>query len=196
MASLILKGWAYRYLMLPDGRRQIAGFLLPGDLCNFDLPGLLRLDYSVATLTECEVLQLAAPAIKRLAGGSARVEEAMAIHAHVSGAITRSWLLSLGQRSALERIGHLFCELHVRLRCVGLVDGEGFEFPVTQIELAEATGLTAVHVNRTLQDMRARKLVILQNRHLRILDFERLANLVMFDGAYLHPTLTGCKGHG
>lgn len=189
-AGLLQKGWACRYMTLTDGRRQIIGFLVPGDLYNFDLPGV-RLDHSIGTITDCELIPLSNPLFGPLRNHP-NVSRAVAIQRHVANAILRNWVLNLGQRNAFERIGNVFCELLVRLRCVGLAQDGMFQFPVTQLELAEATGLTAVHVNRTLQDMRARKLVTVQNRELRILDFDRLADLVMFDGAHLHPTLAEC----
>jgi CRP-like cAMP-binding protein len=194
-AGLLQKGWACRYMTLTDGRRQIIGFLVPGDVFNIEMPGV-RLDHSIGAITDCELLSFGNPIFGPLRSHP-NVARALAIHRHVSNSILRNWVLNLGQRNALERIGNVFCELLIRLRCVGLTDDDAmFHFPVTQLELAEATGLTAVHVNRTLQDMRARKLVTVQNRELRILDFERLADLVMFDGTHLHPTLTECTSDG
>lgn len=194
VTGLLQNGWACRYMTLTDGRRQIIGFLVPGDLYNFEMPGI-RLDHSIGAITDCDFVPLADP-VKGSLREYPKVGRAMAIHRHVTNAIMRHWVLNLGQRNALERIGHVFCELLVRLRCVGLARDDMFQFPVTQLELAEATGLTAVHVNRTLQDMRARGLVTIQSRELRILDFNRLADLVMFDGAHLHPTLGECTYHG
>ncbi|MBO9575307.1 MAG: Crp/Fnr family transcriptional regulator [Sphingobium sp.] len=193
-ANILASGWACRFMTLPDGRRQIAGFLVPGDICRVEVPEI-ALDYSITALTDCTYLQINPGAMERLAASRPAIGEALAVHEHVATAILRNWILNLGQRNAFERIGHLFCELLVRMKCVGEVVDNRFRFPVTQVELAEATGLTPVHVNRTVQDMRARELVSLQNRELRILDFERLADLVMFDGDYLHPVEAGCEEH-
>jgi len=192
---ILTKGWAYRLLMLPDGRRQIAGFLIPGDICMTEVPDV-RLDFSLSSLTDSTYLHLSNQTLDRLRAAYPAVGEGLAIHNHVASAILRNWVLNLGQRNAFERIGHLFCEMLIRLRCIGMAENDGYHFPVTQIELAEATGLTPVHVNRTIQDMRARGLVSLQNRELKILDFARLANLVMFDPAYLHPVTGGCAQDG
>lgn len=193
-ANVLTSGWACRFMTLPNGRRQLAGFLVPGDICRGDVPEV-ALDYSVTALTECTYLQINPMTLERLAASRPRIGEALAVHEHVATAILRNWIVNLGQRNAVERIGHLFCELLVRLRCIGEVADNRFRFPVTQIELAEATGLTPVHVNRTVQEMRARGLVSLQNRELEILDFDRLADLVMFDGNYLHPVQAGCEEH-
>jgi len=192
---ILTRGWACRLLMLPDGRRQIAGFLIPGDVCMTEVPGT-RLDFSLFSLTDSSYLSLTNDALDRLRAAYPPMRDGLAIHHHVADAILRNWVLNLGQRSAFERIGHLFCEMLVRLHCIGMVANDSYHFPVTQIELAEATGLTPVHVNRTLQDMRARGLVSLQNRELKILDFARLASLVMFDPAYLHPIGDGCIRNG
>jgi CRP-like cAMP-binding protein len=192
--NILSTGWSCRLMTLPDGRRQIAGFLVPGDICKTDISGV-SLDYSMAAITDSVYLQIPRVAFERLPREYPSIGEALAIHDHVASSILRNWVLNLGQRNAFERIGHLFCELLVRLRCIGQAQEDRFHLPVTQIELAEATGLTPVHVNRTIQDLRARELVSLQNRELRILDFDRLADLVMFDGDYLHPVGTGSEAH-
>jgi len=188
---ILTKGWACRLLILPDGRRQIAGFLIPGDICMTEVPDVY-LDFSLSSLTDSSYLSLTNDTLDRLRTAYPPVRKGLALHDHVISAILRNWVVNLGQRNAFERIGHLFCEMLLRLRCIGMAENDTYHFPVTQIELAEATGLTPVHVNRTLQDMRARGLVSLQNRELKILDFARLANLVMFDPGYLHPVEDGC----
>lgn len=100
----------------------------------------------------------------------------------------REWTVSIGQRSALERLGHLFCELFLRLRAVGLTDGDGdgCDLPLTQNDLGEATGLTPVHVNRTLQDMRKAGLVVLEHRRLTVPDLAALQESALFSPNYLH----------
>ena len=107
-------------------------------------------------------------------------------HEMVASGIQREWLLSIGQRSPLERLAHLFVELHQRLKAVGLVDDHSFDFPITQHHLAEANGLSLVHVNRTLQEMRRDGLIALAERRLTILDFARLKRIAMFNSNYLH----------
>jgi len=101
-------------------------------------------------------------------------------------AITRELALSLGQRSAISRMAHLFCELHVRLSEVGRSHPDGFEFPLTQRELSECLGLTVVHANRTIQELRRRGLVELENRQLTILNREGLEGIAEFDPSYLY----------
>lgn len=116
--------------------------------------------------------------------------------------IQREWTLNLGQRNASERIAHLLCELLFRMRAIGLVDRLAFELPITQQDIAEATGLTAVHVNRMLQDLRAQNLLELSHRVLRVPDLEALGDAALFSPAYLHlrrrgtPRATGAGAVG
>jgi len=105
---------------------------------------------------------------------------------NVDAAITRELALSLGQRSAISRMGHLFCELHARLDAVGRARPDGYELPMTQRELAECLGLTVVHANRTLQELRRRGLVEFENRQLTILDRRGLEGVAEFDPSYLY----------
>jgi len=104
----------------------------------------------------------------------------------IDAAIHREWALSLGKRSAISRMAHLFCELYVRLSIVGQTERDGYAFPLTQRELSECLGLTTVHVNRTVQELRRRGLVELQNRHLTILDRPALEAVAEFDPTYLY----------
>jgi CRP-like cAMP-binding protein len=105
---------------------------------------------------------------------------------NIDAAITREMTLSLGKRSAISRMAHLFCELHVRLGFVGKTKGDSYEFPLTQRELSECLGLTVVHVNRTLQELRRRNLIETENRQVRILDRHALEAVAEFDPSYLH----------
>jgi CRP-like cAMP-binding protein len=104
----------------------------------------------------------------------------------VTTAIQREWTLNIGQRTAFERIAHLLVELYLRLKTVGRTHDHGCDFPLTQNDLADATGLTAVHVNRTLQELRKEKLIELDRKQLRILDLDRLMDVAMFNANYLH----------
>lgn len=101
-------------------------------------------------------------------------------------AIQREWTLNLGQRTAYERLSHLMVEMFLRLQTVGLTNGNACDFPLTQVDLADATGLTAVHVNRTLQELRKDGLIELQSRRLVIPDMRALKGVAMFNDNYLH----------
>jgi CRP-like cAMP-binding protein len=115
-----------------------------------------------------------------------RVARAYWFSTNVDAAITRELALSLGQRSAISRMAHLFCELHVRLDAVGRARPDGYEFPLTQRELSECLGLTVVHANRTIQELRRRGLIELESRQLTILNHRGLEGVAEFDPSYLY----------
>lgn len=182
----IQKGWACRYKMLEDGRRQIIGFFLPGDICDLNIFVLRRMDHSIRALTRVQYVSLSASEFEKLTVGHPRVQQALWWETLVNAAIQREWTVNLGQRSALERLAHLLCELHIRLQVIGMVTDGVCDFPVTQLELADALGLTAVHVSRTLKELRSRNLILLRERQLEILNFDELCRIAMFDANYLH----------
>lgn len=183
--NLILSGWACRYKVLEDGRRQIMAFFLPGDVCDLNIFVLKEMDHSVAALTPLTYAEITRETFDHMAEHP-RIVQAMWWDTLVCAAIQREWTVNLGQRTAIERIAHLLCELYIRLHTVGLtVDGQ-CELPVTQSELADATGLTPVHVNRTLQELRAQGLIVLHGKELQIPDFDRLKNVALFNDNYLH----------
>ncbi len=184
---LILKGWAYRYKHLADGRRQIMAYLVPGDLCDIQIFLFEKMDHSIGLLSDAEVVKIPAAEILALMDRFPRIERALLWGTLVDEATLREWLLNVGQRFALQRLAHLFCELCVRLSVVGLVDDdESFILPVTQADLADTTGMTTVHINRTLQRLRRDKLIETGQRRLKILDFAGLAAIAGFEETYLH----------
>jgi CRP-like cAMP-binding protein len=183
---LILTGWACRYKVLPDGQRQIMAYLIPGDLSDQRIFVLRRMDHSIATMTAASVVAIPAQTMIDLTRRHPRIAQALWWNTLVDEAITREWVVNVGQRKALERVAHLICEVFVRARAVGLSDGLSFDFPVTQTDLADTVGLTLVHTNRMLQELRAEGLIAWTRHRLAILDFDRLAALSMFNPQYLH----------
>jgi CRP-like cAMP-binding protein len=183
---LLVSGWACRYKDLPDGRRQIVGFFLPGDFCDLNIYILSELDHSIGALTQARFYEIQPQQFQEVIDQRPHLIRALLWHEMVSAGIQREWLLSIGQRSPLERLSHLFVELYYRLRAVGLATGLSFELPITQNHLAEANGLSVVHLNRTLQEMRREELIELSDRQLRINDIGRLKQVAMFNSNYLH----------
>jgi CRP-like cAMP-binding protein len=179
-------GWGCRYKTLEDGRRQIVGLFLPGDMCDLNVYLLSQMDHSIGALTAATISEISRSGFDELMTSHPRIRSALWWEQLVAGAIQREWSVNLGQRTALERLAHLLCEVFYRLRVVGLTDGDRCDFPLTQTELGEATGLSTVHVNRTLQELRAANLIILKDRTLQIPDLEELEDVAMFDPAYLH----------
>jgi CRP-like cAMP-binding protein len=183
---LILSGWACRSKQLEDGRTAILAFLLPGDLCDLDNFLLRPMDHSVGALTAVTVAGIPRPLFEDLMLQHARIAQALWSSALIDAAIQREWTLSLSQRTAYERLCHLLCELFLRLQAVGLTQGSSCELPITQAKLAEATGLTLVHLNRMLQELRAANLVVLKSKTLTIPDLGALMSAALFNPAYLH----------
>jgi len=189
--NLILSGWACRYKYLEDGRRQIISFLIPGDLCDNPAFVLREMDHSIGTLTPATVAQIARPRIEWAMAQYPRLAQALWWESLVCAAVQREWTVSLGQRDATERLSHLLCEIFLRLRGVGLVEGDACELPVKQAELADALGLSTVHVNRTLQELRAAGLIGLKGKILTVPSLPALMATAGFSPHYLHMDREG-----
>ena len=186
VVRLIVSGWACRYKGLPDGRRQIVGFFVPGDFCDLNVYILKEMDHSIGAITRVEYATIPPDEMNRLTESRPRIAQALWWHELVNAAIQSEWLLNVGQRSAYERLGHLLVEMYLRLRAVGLAENGSCDFPITQNDLAEATGLTPVHVNRTLQELRRDGLIELAHKRLTIPDLDKLMNASLFNPNYLH----------
>lgn len=184
--TIFLSGWACRYKQMEDGRRQIVSFLLPGDICDLSLFVLREMDHSVASITPIKIAEVSREAFEELVNNHPRITQALFWDNLVNAAIQREWTLNLGQRSAAERIAHLICELFARLRSLGLAPTNVCEWPITQVELAETTGMSSVHVSRTLNELRSLGLISLKDRQLELHDLPGLVRLAMFNNNYLH----------
>jgi CRP-like cAMP-binding protein len=181
----MLEGWAARYKSLPDGARQITALLIPGDFCDLHVTILGEMDHSIVALTKAKVAFVPRPRMEALTDRP-KVAKALWWATLVDEAVLRAWLVNVGRRDAYEAVGHLICELYVRMKNVGLAADHGFELPLTQEEIADALGLTPVHVNRVLQRLRAESLITLKRGALRILDYDRLEAASGFNPNYLH----------
>lgn len=183
---LMLDGWACRYKTLPDGKRQIVSLFVPGDFCDVNVYILKQMDHSIGAITRLKVAMIGADEMNALTSGRPRITQALWWHELVTAAIQREWTLNLGQRSAYERLAHLLVELYLRLNVIGRARDGRCDFPLTQNDLADATGLTSVHVNRTLQELRKDRLIELERKQLQILDLPRMMDVAMFNANYLH----------
>ena len=183
--QLILGGMACRYKVLPDGKRAIFAYLVPGDFCDLNIFILRAMDHCIATLSPCTIVSIPRKRVLELSERPA-IARALWWATLVDEATLREWLVNIGQRNAESRIGHLFCELNLRLQSIGLSDGAEFSLPITQTELADTMGLSTVHVNRSLQSLRARGLIFLKSGKLVIPDVDRLASACQFNPNYLH----------
>lgn len=183
---LVLSGLAARYKDLPDGGRQITAFLIPGDLCDVEGFVLERMDHGVIALTETTCAIIAQPVMRKMLTETRELTEALWWSTMTDTAVLRERIVDHGQRDALERIAHLFYEMLIRYRMVGMTDGNAFEFPVTQGELADATGLTSVHVNRMMMRLRAEGLIEQRDKIIIVKDPAGLKRVARFNARYLH----------
>lgn len=182
---LVLSGWLCRYKMLEDGRRQIVNFILPGESCDAHAFLLSTADHSIAAMTPVAYAEIKRKQFEKLIATDNSLAEALLCEMLLNSAIQREWAINLGRRVALERVAHLFCEIYERLRPVALVDGNSCGLPATQMDLADATGLSVVHLNRTLQELRASRLIVLRDRTLTISDLDALKAVALFSPNYL-----------
>ncbi len=183
---LITKGWAYRYALTRAGNRQIIALLVPGDVCNLDALLFDQLDYGVRTLTEMTIISITTERAIALAAQHTGIARTFLWLALVQNATLGKWAVGLGRRSAIERLGHLICELGERLDITRSEYGVTFDFPLTQEQIGDTLGLTAVHVNRTLQRLRTDGLISVSGRTMTILNARQLHLVADFNGRYLH----------
>lgn len=187
--TLLLKGFAYRQKLLRDGGRQIISFHIPTEFVDLQNGILGVADHNVQSVNRCEMALVPRSAMMDLIMERPAVRLAVWVDTLVDASIFREWVVNVGRRSSRSRLAHLLCELALRLEWIG-ADKEGvFDFPLTQEQLADATGLTAVHTNRTLQSLRRDGLIQLTSGNLQVLDWARLREAADFDELYLHHNL-------
>ncbi len=183
---LVMEGLAARSKVIENGQRQLMAFLVPGDLCDVEVFVLEAMDHDIVAMTETTCAVIPAAKMEQLLGESSTLTRAFWWSTMTDSAVLREWIVNHGLREALGRIAHLFCELLIRYRIVGLARDNSFPFPLTQEELSDATGMTPVHVNRVLQELRQDGLIDLNSRVLTVLDFERLSAIAQYEPGYLH----------
>lgn len=185
-STLLLDGLIARFKDLRNGQRQITHVHVPGDFADLHGFTLKRLDHALLALTPCTIARASHARLREITETMPHLTRVMWFSTNVDAAIHREWEVSLGRRSAIQRAAHLFCELQVRLGVVGLADADGYALEISQAELAECLGLTAVHVNRVLRDLRERGLVEFRGGRVSLHDFPGLRRLAEFDPGYLY----------
>lgn len=183
---VVIEGFACRYKLLPDGGRQIMAWLVPGDFCDLHVAVLGEMDHSIATISASTIGAIPEATVKEISETSPTLTRALWWATLVDEAVLREWLVNMGRRPADKQIAHLFCELLLRLRSVGAAPGDTMDMPLTQVELADTVGLSPVHVNRVIQQLRDMGLISWKGRELAILDEARLREFAGFDPNYLH----------
>ncbi len=187
---LVLTGLAARSKTLRSGERQFMALLVPGDLCDVEVFVLEGMDHDILAMTETVCVLIPADVIEGLLTESTKLTRALWWSTMTDSAVLREWIVDHGSRDALERIAHLMCELLIRYRIIGETTDDSFPFLLTQEELADALGMTPVHVNRMLRQLRSQGLIDLKGRTLTVLDPKGLQRVAKFDSSYLHLTRT------
>jgi CRP-like cAMP-binding protein len=185
-STLLISGWMARAKDLPNGQRQIAELQVAGDFVDLHGFTLKRLDHDIISMSECRYALVPHDRLKTLTERFPHLTRVYWLLTNIDAAIQREWTLSLGKRTAIARMANLFCEMNARLGLIGESPGDSYEFPLTQVELGECLGLTSVHVNRTLQELRREGLIELERQRLTIRNLRALQNVAQFDPAYLY----------
>jgi CRP-like cAMP-binding protein len=183
---LVVEGWAARYKLLDNGARQIVALLIPGDFCDLHTTILGKMDHGIVAVTPCQVAYIPPAQIDELTSHHNGLTKALWWSTLVDEGVLRSWVVNAGRRDAFQRIAHLMCEIHLRMQMIGLVSDDKLDLPLTQDELADATALTPVHVNRTLQRLRNEGLITFRGGELTVLNVRELTRVAGFDPSYLH----------
>jgi CRP-like cAMP-binding protein len=186
---VILDGWACRYKILPKGTRQITAFMLPGDCCDLHIAMLKQMDHGIQTVTACSVATISRSEMTALLDERPNIARALYIAQLIDESTLRSWIVSMGRRSSVERLAHLMCELYLRASAVEGVGGATIDLPLSQVQLADAMGMTPVHINRVLKELREAGAMEIRRGHLSITDPVKLVHIAGFDENYLHRRL-------
>jgi CRP-like cAMP-binding protein len=192
-AYILASGWVCSYKILPNGLRQIVDFQIPGDFLGLRSVLLLTSDHCIEPVTPIEASEVLASELLDAFTETPRLAAAVLWAASRDEAMVVEHLINIGRRDAVERVGHFLLEIGARLTLVGMGDKTGFACPLSQYHLADALGLSAVHVNRVLRQLREEGLVTFRNRKVTFHDRDRLCSLVGFDPTYLdqeRPLLT------
>ena len=184
--TLLVEGFIARYKDLADGQRQIMEVHVPGDFLDLHSFLLKRLEHSIGSLTPVRVAYVPHDALRKITEDHPHLARLLWFSTLLDAAIHREHIVSVGRRSAASRIAHLICELQVRLEVVGLSRDMRFALPLTQSDMADATGLTSVHVNRMLKRLRDEELVTMRGGEVTIHDWDRLQRIAEFSTDYLY----------
>jgi CRP-like cAMP-binding protein len=183
---VLVSGFTCSVKVLRSGRRQIVAIHLRGDLPDMESMQLAPLDFGVVTLTACEVAFIPHDALNRLFDDHPRILRAVWRYALEETAVIREWTLNVGQRVGVARIAHLMCEIFKRMEAIGLTQGQTCELPMTQVDLADATGMSSVHVSRCVKQLRADGVIALNAGQLHVLNWAALKTIADFNADYLY----------
>jgi CRP-like cAMP-binding protein len=184
-ACLVIDGLVGRFDLMSNGQRQITAFHIPGDMCDLHSVVVPRAAWSINALSKSVIAKIPHTELRALAESHPALALAFWRDSVVDASILAKWVGNLGRKGAVARLAHLICELGVRLEYAELGSRTLFELSATQEQLADAAGMTSVHVSRMMQELKAKKLVKLWGGSVEVLDWEGLSALAEFDPAYL-----------
>ncbi len=185
-STLLVEGFAARYKIVENGSRQITALHTPGDFVDLHSLLLKTMDHGVLAITPCKVALAPHAALRDLSATHPHLSRLLWLMTLIDGAIHREWLVFMGRTPAVAHAAHLLCEIYAQLDVVGLAPERRFDFPITQSDLGDVLGLSSVHVNRVLQELRAKGLIRWENHEVTILDWDSLKAQGQFDPTYLH----------
>lgn len=185
-SCLMLSGYSARYHVLSDGKRNISAIHVPGDFVDLHSLLLQPMDHGVVAISAASVVLVPHARLRKLTESHPHLSRLLWLSTLVDAAMHRRWLVASGRLSPVGRVAHLICELFVRLQTVNQVEGYRFWLPMTQAQLSDAMGLSTVHINRTLQEMRRRGMISWSGADVEILDWPALQSAAEFDTGYLN----------
>jgi len=183
---LLLEGFMHRHKVLRDGGRQILAVHFPGDIPDLQSLHVPTMDHALVATTGCRAAFIPHEPLKQLTHEAPAIGDILWRDSLIDSAIFRTWIAMMGRKPAVDHLAHFFCEVFVRMAAVGLAEGNECRLPLTQEFLADTLGISAVHANRSLQELRDTRSVRFDGRRLTILDWERLREQAEFDPTYLH----------
>lgn len=185
VSTLLVSGLASRFNVMEDGGRQITAIHVPGDFVDLHSFPLKLMDHSIGALADCVVLQFPHANLSAITERYPHLTRLLWMLTLLDGAIHRRWLVAMGRTSATSHMAHLLCETYMRLEAVGMARDFRMSLPITQLELADVLGISAVHANRTLQELRTQGVIGWTGTEVSILDWERLAGIGEFNDQHL-----------
>jgi CRP-like cAMP-binding protein len=185
-STVLLSGLVTRYRMLPHGGRQITAIHVPGDFIDLQSFPLKLMDHSLGALTDCILATMPHTALTQITETQPHLTRILWKLSLLDSALHREWIVAMGGMPSISHLAHLFCEIYLRLKAVGLAEGNSFQFAVTQQELADTLGISPVHVNRVMQELRAQAVIQFDGKIGTILDWHRLVEIGQFDDKHLH----------
>lgn len=186
---VMLEGWACRYKILPSGTRQVLAYMMPGDSCDLHVALLAEMDHSIQTITAATFATIDRAEMDAMLDQHPKIARAFYVAQLIDEGTMRAWITSMGRRASIERVAHLMCELYIRARNIGLTTELSFALPLSQLLLADSLGMTPVHLNRVLKELRGSNAMTLKRGSIVLSDLPQLVRIAGFDENYLHRRL-------